>query len=102
METDNKSTAAASFPSLKAKNLSEADDELEAHVAFMHYLASGHVSGTVILLRGAGLNESDIPKLLASLDDDFLPDVDLKQGTLTYTVVLGEVLGNYEASQPAA
>ena len=66
----------------------------------LHYLANGHASGTVILLRDAGWNESDVPKLLASLDDEFLPDVDLKQGTLTYTVVLGEVLGNYEASQP--
>ena len=75
-------------------------DGKEVAAVDLHYLANGHVSGTVILLRDAGWNESDVPKLLASLDDDFLPDVDLKQGTLTYTVVLGEVLGNYEASQP--
>ena len=75
-------------------------DGKEVAAVDLHYLANGHVSGTVILLRGAGWNESDVPQLLASLDDDFLPDVDLKQGTLTYTVVLGEVLGNYEASQP--
>ena len=75
-------------------------DAKEVAAVDLHYLANGHVSGTVILLRDAGWNESDVPKLLASLDDDFLPDVDLKQGTLTYTVVLGEVLGNYEASQP--
>ena len=75
-------------------------DGKEVAAVDLHYLANGHVSGTVILLRDAGWNENDVPKLLASLDDDFLPDVDLKQGTLTYTVVLGEVLGNYEASQP--
>ena len=45
----------------------------------------------------AGWKESDVPALLGSLDEDFLPDVDLEHGNLNYTVVLGEVLGNYEA-----
>jgi hypothetical protein len=29
----------------------------------------------------------------------FRPDVDLDHGNLNYTVVLGEVLGNYEAEK---
>jgi hypothetical protein len=74
-------------------------DGKEVAAVDLHYLENGHVSGTVILLRDAGWKEGDVPKLLASLDDDFLPDVDLKQGTLTYTVVLGELMGSYEASQ---
>ena len=45
----------------------------------------------------AGWKESDVPALLGSLDEDFLPDVDLDHGNLNYTVLLGEVLGNYEA-----
>jgi hypothetical protein len=64
----------------------------------LHYLGDGTVAGTVILLKEAGWNEEDIPTLLQSLDEDFLPEVDLAQGTLTYTVVRGEVIGNYEAS----
>ncbi len=36
------------------------------------------------------------PKILVSLDEDFLPDVDLGCGNLNYTVVIGEVLGNYD------
>lgn len=63
----------------------------------LHYLANGTVSGTVILLKDAGWQEADILALLSALDEDFLPDVDLAHGTLTYTVVLAEVLGNYEA-----
>jgi len=63
----------------------------------LHYLANGTVSGTVILLKDAGWQEADILALLSALDEDFLPDVDLAQGTLTYTVVLAEILGNYEA-----
>ena len=63
----------------------------------LHYLANGTVAGTVIILKGSGLDESNIEQLLSSLDDEFLPDVDLEHGNLTYTVVLGEVLGNWEA-----
>ena len=66
--------------------------------ADLHYLANGHVSGTVILLREAGLKESDVTELLSSLDDHFLPDVDLAHGTLTHTVVIGDVIGNFEAT----
>ena len=74
-------------------------DGKEVAAVDLHYLENGHVSGTLILLRDAGWNEADVPKLLTSLDEDFLADVDLKQGTLTYTVVLGELMGSYEASQ---
>jgi hypothetical protein len=63
----------------------------------LHYLTNGTVTGTVILLKDAEWKESDVPVLLGSLDEDFLPDVDLDHGNLNYTVVLGEVLGNYEA-----
>ena len=69
----------------------------DAAAVDLHYLANGTVAGTVILLKDAGWNESDVPGLLCSLDEDFLPDVHLDHGNLNYTVVLGEVLGNYEA-----
>lgn len=68
----------------------------------LHYLANGTVAGTVILLKDAGLKEEDIQKLLSSFDEDFLPDVDLAHHTLNYTVVMGEILGNYEAHQNPA
>ena len=61
------------------------------------HLASGTVAETVILLKEAGWKESDVPTRLSSLDEDFLPDLDLDHGNLNYTVVLGEVLENYEA-----
>lgn len=64
----------------------------------IHYLANGHAAGTVVLLREAGWKEEDVSGMLSSLDDQFLPDVDLTLGTLTYTVVIGEVMGNFEAT----
>jgi hypothetical protein len=76
-------------------------DGKDAAAIDLHYLANGTVSGTVILLRSAGWIEADVPKLLASLDEDFLPDVDLQQGTLVYTVVFGELLATYEATTDA-
>lgn len=74
-------------------------DGKESAAVDLHYLASGTVSGTVILLKSAGWTEDEIPKLLKSFDEDFLPDVDLEHGTLTYTVVLGELIGVFEAEE---
>ena len=65
----------------------------------LHYLTNGTIAGTVIILKDSGLDESNIQPLLSALDDEFLPDVDLEHGNLTYTVVLGEVLGNWEAEE---
>jgi len=38
---------------------------------------------------------------LAELDQDWLPGVDLGSGRLTFTVVMGEVVGNYEPDGPS-
>ncbi len=77
-------------------------DGSEIAAVDLHYLPNSTASGTVILLKSAGLKEEDIQPLLSSLDEDLLPDVDLATGSLTYTVVMGEVLGNYEATQAPA
>ncbi len=74
-------------------------DGQDAAAVDLHYLANGTVSGTVILLKSAVWSEAEIPKLLKSFDDDFLPDVDLDRGTLTYTVVVGELVGVFEAEE---
>jgi hypothetical protein len=73
-------------------------DNAEVAAVDLHYLPNGHASGTVILLRSANWKEDEIQPLLSSLDEGLLPDVDLAQGTLTYTVVTGDVVGHYEAT----
>ncbi len=73
-------------------------DGKELAAVDLHYLANGTVAGTVIVLKDSGLDQSNIEPLLSSLDEEFLPDVDLAHGNLCYTVVLGEVLGNWEAT----
>lgn len=42
-------------------------------------------------------DDDDFEQLISSLDDEFLPDVDLAHSDLSYTVVRGEVLGYWEA-----
>jgi hypothetical protein len=76
-------------------------DGKEAAAVDLHYLDTGTVSGTVILLKSAGWSEEEIPTLLKSLDEDFLPDVDLERGTLAYTVIVGEIVGVFEAELDA-
>lgn len=72
----------------------------EADVAAvdLHYLASGHVAGTVFLFKSAGWKESEVSDVLRSLDESMLPDVDLASGSLNFTVVHGDVWGNFEAA----
>lgn len=72
-------------------------DDKEVAAVDLHYLDCGTVSGTVILLKNAGWTEEEIPKLLKSFDEDFLPDVNLERGTLAYTVNMGDIVGVFEA-----
>ncbi len=71
----------------------------DAAAVDLHYLANGTIAGTVIILKNSGIKDEDIPALLSALDDEYLPDVDLCHGNLTYTVVRGDVIGNWEAAE---
>ncbi len=74
----------------------------DAAAVDLHYLADGTVAGTLILLAEAGWQETEIPDLLAQLDEDLLPGVDLGSGNLQFTVVRGELVGNWEADPASA
>ena len=68
----------------------------------LHYLPGGNIAGTVILLPSSGFADSDIPALLESLDDDLLPSADIDDGTITFTVIRGSVIGAFQpGSKPA-
>jgi hypothetical protein len=63
----------------------------------LHYL-DRTVAGTVVLFAEAKWKQDEVPPLLASFDEDLLPGVDLASGSLTFTVVHGDVWGNFEAA----
>lgn len=74
-------------------------DGVEAAAVDLHYLPDGTVAGTVILLDTVDWTEGEVPVLLAHLDEELLPGVDLGSGNLQFTVVRGELLGNWEVDE---
>ncbi len=66
--------------------------------ADLHYPSDGRVVGMVVLDEGAGWTEEEIPDLLAAMTDDLLPGVDASRGSLSLMVVIGEVVGQGEAT----
>jgi hypothetical protein len=84
-------------------------DGHEVAAVDLHFLPDGTARGTVILLTGSqdeesdsiGWREEEVPDLLASLDDEFLPNHDAASGDLTYTVVIGRLIGSFELDPPS-
>jgi len=67
----------------------------------LHYLQNGTVQATLVLFEGSGIAEPEIPEILTQIDEVLLPEVDLNDHNLTFTVVIGRVLGAYRAEQEA-
>lgn len=65
----------------------------------LHFLANGLVSGTLILFDGAPVADDQIPDLLKWLDDQLLPDASLTDRKLTFTVVRGQVVATFQATE---
>lgn len=61
----------------------------------LHYLPNGSVAGTVTLLDDGGLTKETAQELLKEIDEVLLPDVSIDENNLTFTVVLGQVVGDY-------
>jgi hypothetical protein len=61
----------------------------------LHYLPSGRVDGTFIVFEGQGIVEADIPKVLSRIDEMLLPSVSVAEHNLSFTVVVGRVLGAF-------
>ncbi len=61
----------------------------------LHYLADGHVAGTVFLFEHAGIEDAEVPEFLRHIDEALLPWASLEDRTLTFTVVRGHVVGDF-------
>lgn len=68
----------------------------------LHYLASGRVDGTLIVFENQGIGEAQIPGILSRIDEMLLPDVSVAERNLSFTVVVGRVLGTFlpDEAQP--
>jgi hypothetical protein len=68
----------------------------------LHYLADGHVAGTVFLFEHAGIEDAEVPDFLRYIDEVLLPSVSLEERTLTFTVVRGRVVGDFRPDKGEA
>nr|WP_237564800.1 hypothetical protein [Blastopirellula marina] len=71
-------------------------DGAEVGMFDLHFLTSGSVIGSLILLD-AQLAES-AEKLLHKIDEELLPAVSLDEKNLSFTVVKGELIGTFSSN----
>lgn len=68
----------------------------------LHYLVDGTVQATLIVFEGSGVEEPDVPDLLTLIDEILLPEVQMDHQNLFFTVVVGRVLGAFQAAPDPA
>ena len=74
-------------------------DGRDAVAVDLHLLPDGTAAGTVTLVDGAGIGRDAVPELLARIDDDFLPGVDLDEGGVVFTVVFASAAESFESAR---
>lgn len=70
----------------------------DAGAVDLHFLPSGAVAGTVILLDGSPISDEEVQGLLTHIDENLLPDAALTAHNLFFTVVRGRVIGSFQPS----
>jgi hypothetical protein len=76
-----------------------ARNRADAAAVDIRSFSDGTVAETFTVLTSAKHSDDEIPTLLSAFDNGFLPSVELASGNLTFTVIRGEVLGNYEGTE---
>jgi hypothetical protein len=62
----------------------------------LHYLANGNVVGTLVVLDASLQSDEMMQKLLQFIDESLLPMASLNERNLTFTVVQGNVVGQFD------
>ena len=68
----------------------------DSAVLDVHYLADGSVTGTLLLLEDSLVEPSAVENLIEFIDQNLFPNVSLDARTLSFTVVRGDVVGQFE------
>ena len=71
-------------------------DGQDAAAVDVHYLADGSVVGTLIIVDHTLLADGNTQALLQFIDESLLPMVSLDEKNLSFTVVKGEMIGQFE------
>jgi hypothetical protein len=75
--------------------LSDPNSGQDSGALELHFLPDGTVAATLILFESAGLAEDQVPHLLQQIDEELLPKASLEERNLSFTVVVGRVLGSF-------
>lgn len=68
----------------------------------LHYVDGGRVVGTLIVLDKKYAAKDVVAEILEQVDRFLLPDADLNDGNIEFTVVKGTVIGGFSASAHAS
>lgn len=61
----------------------------------IHFRPRGGADATLVIFEQAQLAEEAIPALLTAIDEVVLPDMTLAEKDISFTVVIGRVLGAF-------
>ena len=78
----------------------QAKEGTDSAVLDLHYLATGNVAGTLILLEGGGISENAVADLLQQIDEVLLPEVAIDHHKVSFTAVMGRVVGHFAPHGP--
>ncbi len=76
--------------------LLQREDGQDCAAVDLHYLRDGSVAGTVFLFEDGGVTDEMAPALLQFIDEALLPEVSLDECNLSFTVVRGHVVGDFQ------
>lgn len=75
------------------------DEGAEVGMFDLHFLTSGNVIGSLILLDESLTVGDSVEKLLHRIDEELLPAVSLDEKNLSFTVVKGELIGTFSSNE---
>jgi hypothetical protein len=62
----------------------------------LHFRLGGGADATLIIFEQAGVPEAAIGEILTAIDEVILPDMSLSEKNISFTVVIGRVVGAFE------
>lgn len=77
--------------------LLELDGQRDAAALDLHFLDDASVAGTLTLLDERHSKEETVQQILAQVDESLLPMVSLDDRNLTFTIIVGRVVGSFVA-----
>ncbi len=73
----------------------------DAAACDLHFLENGSVAGTVTIFEDGVFDNNQTERLLNLIDSHLLPSVSVEEGNLSFTVVVGRVVGNFTPESQA-